>query len=92
MISGGAFAFLSVSRSDQFQNTDKLRIIHFTLITPHQPSLLTPIYLATLSQTYHNPNELQPTPSAFRRKAGEAFLIHRGETLSPDGVNRRNEH
>ena len=36
--------------------------------------------------------ELQPTPSASRRKAREAYLIHRGQTISPDGINRRNEH
>ena len=38
------------------------------------------------------PLELQPTPSASRRKAREAYLIHRGQTISPDGINRRNEH
>ena len=38
------------------------------------------------------PLELQPTPSASRQKAREAYLIHRGQTISPDGINRRNEH
>ena len=38
------------------------------------------------------PLELQPTPSASRRKAREAYLIHRGQIISPDGINRRNEH
>ena len=38
------------------------------------------------------PLELQPTPSASRWKAREAYLIHRGQTISPDGINRRNEH
>ena len=38
------------------------------------------------------PLELQPTPSASRRKAREAYLIHRGQTISPYGINRRNEH
>ena len=38
------------------------------------------------------PLELQPTPSASRRKAREAYLIHRGQTISPNGINRRNEH
>ena len=38
------------------------------------------------------PLELQPTPSASRRKAREAYLVHtRGQTTSPDGINRRNE-
>ena len=37
--------------------------------------------------------ELQPTLSMARRgKAREAYLIDRGKTLSPDGLNRRNEH
>ena len=36
--------------------------------------------------------QLQPTPSESRRKAREAYLIHRGQTISPDGINRRNEH
>ena len=37
--------------------------------------------------------ELQPTLSVARRgKAREAYLIDRGKTLSPDGLNRRNEH
>ena len=38
------------------------------------------------------PLEQQPTLSMSRRKAREACLIDRGETLSPDGLNRRNEH
>ena len=37
------------------------------------------------------PLELQPTPSASRRKAREAYLIHRGQTTSPDGINQRND-
>ena len=37
------------------------------------------------------PLELQPTINASRRKAREAFLIHRGKTLSPEGINRKNE-
>lgn len=37
------------------------------------------------------PLELQPTYNASRRKAREAYLIHKGKTLSPDGINRRNE-
>ena len=36
--------------------------------------------------------ELQPTLRMSRRKAREAYLIDRGKTLSPDGLNRRNEH
>ena len=37
------------------------------------------------------PLELQrPSYNGFRRKAREAYLIERGNTLSPDGVNRRN--
>jgi len=35
--------------------------------------------------------ELQPTNNASRRKAGEAYLIQKGQTLTPDGINRRNE-
>ena len=38
------------------------------------------------------PLELQPTLSMSRRKAREAYLIDRGKTLSPDGLNRGNEH
>ena len=34
------------------------------------------------------PLELQPTINASRRKAREAFLIYRGKTLSPEGINR----
>ena len=36
------------------------------------------------------PLELQPTLSMSSRKAREAYLIDRGKTLSPDGLNRRN--
>ena len=36
--------------------------------------------------------ELQPTLSMSRQKAREACLIHRGKTLSPDGLNRGNEN
>ena len=40
------------------------------------------------------PLALQPTLSMSRHKAREGYLIHvyRGKTLSPDGLNRRNEH
>ena len=38
------------------------------------------------------PLELQPTLSMSRRKAREAYLIDKGKSLSPDGLNRRNEH
>ena len=38
------------------------------------------------------PLELQPTLSMSRQKAREAYLIHRGKTLSPDGLNRGNEN
>ena len=37
------------------------------------------------------PLELQPTLNTSRRKAREAYLIHRGQTLEPSGMNRRNE-
>ena len=38
------------------------------------------------------PLELQPTINASRRKARETFLIqYRGKTLSPEGINRKNE-
>ena len=37
--------------------------------------------------------ELQPTLSMSHHKARDkAYLIDRGKTLSPDGLNRRNEH
>lgn len=35
------------------------------------------------------PLELQPTSNTSRRKAREAYLIHRGQTLEPSGMNRR---
>ena len=35
------------------------------------------------------PLELQPTLNTSRRKAREAYLIHRGQTLEPSGMNRR---
>ena len=38
------------------------------------------------------PLELQPTNNASRRKAREAYLIEKGQTLTPHGINRRNEH
>ena len=38
------------------------------------------------------PLELQHTLSMSRLKAREAYLIDRGKTLSPDVLNRRNEH
>ena len=38
------------------------------------------------------PLELQHTLSMSRFKATEAYLIDRGKTLSPDVLNRRNEH
>ena len=37
------------------------------------------------------PLELQPTLNTSRRKAREAYLIYRGQTLEPSGMNRRNE-
>ena len=37
------------------------------------------------------PLELQPTLNTSRRKAREAYLIHRGQTPEPSGMNRRNE-
>ena len=38
------------------------------------------------------PLELQPTNNASRRKAREAYFIDKGQTLTPHGINRRNEH
>ena len=38
------------------------------------------------------PLELQPTNNASRRKAREACFIEKGQTLTPHGINRRNEH
>ena len=37
------------------------------------------------------PLEILPTKDTSRRKAREAYLIHKGKTLSPLGLNRRNE-
>ena len=37
------------------------------------------------------PLELQPTLNTSRRKAREAYLIYRGQTLEPSGMNHRNE-
>ena len=37
------------------------------------------------------PLELQPTRNTSRRKARETYLMHRGETLEPSGMKRRNE-
>ena len=37
------------------------------------------------------PLELQPTLNTSRRKTREAYLIHRGQTLEPSGMNGRNE-
>ena len=37
------------------------------------------------------PLELQPTLNISRRKARKAYLIHRGQTLEPSGMNRRKE-
>ena len=37
------------------------------------------------------PLELQPTTNTSGRKAREAYLIHRSQTLEPSGMNRRNE-
>ena len=34
---------------------------------------------------------LQPTLNTAHGKAKEAYLIHRGQTLEPSGMNRRNE-
>ena len=36
--------------------------------------------------------ELQPMNNASRRKAREAYFIEKGQTLTPHGINRRNEH
>ena len=38
------------------------------------------------------PLELQHTLSMSRLKAREAYLIDRGKILSPDVLNRKNEH
>ena len=37
------------------------------------------------------PLKLQPTLNTSRRKSRDAYLIHRGLTLEPSGMNRRNE-
>ena len=37
------------------------------------------------------PLELQPTLNTSRRKAKEAYLIHRDQSLEPSGKNRRKE-
>ena len=51
----------------------------FTLYAP-----LYPVYSCL-------PFELQPTLSMSRGEAREAYLINRGKTLSPDGLNRKYE-
>ena len=38
------------------------------------------------------PLELQPSKNTARRKAREAYFIEKGRTLSPEGLNRRNEN
>ena len=72
------------------KNIDKQRTIHSTLTLQRQ-FLRTSINPATRSQTQLIPFELQPTLSMSRGEAREAYLIKRGKTLSPDGLNRKNE-
>ena len=78
-----------------FKNIDRQQTIHSTQ-TPQWQSLN-----SHFNQPGHSftdmeliPLELQPTLSMSSRKAREAFLIYvyRGKTLSPDGLNQRNEH
>ena len=38
------------------------------------------------------PLELQPSKNTARRKAREAYFRKKDRTLSPDGLNRRNEN
>ena len=64
------------------KNIDKQRTIHSTLTLQQQ-------FLR--SQTQLIPFELQPTLSMSRGEAREAYLIKRGKTLSPDGLNRKDE-
>ena len=54
---------------------------HFTDLPDHS--------LADIRLT---PLELQPSNNAARRKAREAYFMGKGRTLSPDGLNRRNEN
>ena len=43
------------------------------------------------SDTILIPLETQRTKDTSRRRAREAYLIHKGKTLSPLGLNRRND-
>ena len=72
------------------KNIDKQRTIHSTL-TLQQQFLRTSINPVTRSQTQLIPFEFKPTLSMSRGEAREAYLINRGKTLSPDGLNRKDE-
>ena len=63
--------------SDHLFTCRYLNLFHFSLLACN---ILADMELITL--------ELQPTFRISRRKAREVYLIDRGKTLSPDGLNR----
>ena len=87
--------YLSVKLNEHFvnalKNIDSQQTIHSTQ-TPQQQSLPTLINLATRWKTWNffrwNCNHPQ---HMSRHKVRDVYLIDIGKTLSPDGLNRRNE-
>ena len=87
------FFFLSIKFIDHYKCVHLIQINISTSIT-----LIKKLALA-FNQPGHSiadmgliPLELEPNLSTSRREAREAYLIDRGKTLSPDGLNRRIEH
>ena len=69
------------------EHIDRQQTIHSTQ-TPQQQSLPTLINLShSIADMELIQLELQPILSISRRKASEPYLIDRGKTLSPDGLN-----
>ena len=67
-------------------NTAKQLAIHLTLMRKQQSQFgHSIIYMELISL------ELQPAHSTSLRKVQEVYLIDSGKTLSPEGINRRNE-
>ena len=71
---------------DTSLNTGKQLAIHLTLMTKQQSQSGHSIIDMKLISL-----ELQLVHSTSRRKAQEVYLIDRRKTLSPEGINRRNE-
>ena len=77
---------LNACLTNALLNIAKQLAIHLTLMTEQQSqSGHSIIHMELISL------ELQPAHSTSLRKVQEVFLIDRGKTLSPDGINRRNE-